>query len=139
IIRDVLDFARNRALTAEPRRVDELVEQAIERIQLPANVSLNKKLGLNGTEAMVDEDEIRQVLVNLMENACQAMTSGGTLIVGTKAQGDVIQIDIADTGCGIPQEHLNKIFAPFFTTKSRGTGLGLAVVKKIIERHHGTI
>ena len=67
------------------------------------------------------------------------MTSGGTLIVGTKSQGDLIQIDIADTGCGIPQEYLNKIFAPFFTTKSRGTGLGLAVVKKIIERHQGTI
>jgi signal transduction histidine kinase len=50
-----------------------------------------------------------------------------------------VEIIIADTGCGIPQEHLNKIFAPFFTTKSRGTGLGLAVVKKIIERHQGDI
>jgi signal transduction histidine kinase len=74
-----------------------------------------------------------------MENACQAMTSGGTLSVGTKSHADYVEVRIADTGCGIPQEHLNKIFAPFFTTKSRGTGLGLAVVKKIIERHQGTI
>jgi len=139
IIRDVLDFARNRALNATAQKMDELVEKAIERIQFPPNVSLQKSLGLNGSEVVVDEDEIRQVLVNLMENACQAMTSGGTLTVGTKAQGEMIQIDIGDTGCGIPQEHLNKIFAPFFTTKSRGTGLGLAVVKKIIERHKGTI
>jgi signal transduction histidine kinase len=139
IIRDVLDFARNRALNASPQKMDELVEKSIERIQVPPSVSLNKQLGLNGTEAMVDEDEIRQVLVNLMENACQAMTSGGTLTVGTKAQGDKVHIYIADTGCGIPQEHLSKIFAPFFTTKSRGTGLGLAVVKKIIERHQGSI
>jgi signal transduction histidine kinase len=139
IIRDVLDFARNRALTASPHNMDELVEKSIERIQVPENVTLRKELGLNGTQVMVDEDEIRQVLVNLMENACQAMTSGGTLRVGTKAHQEMIQIDIADTGCGIPHEHLIKIFAPFFTTKSRGTGLGLAVVKKIIERHQGTI
>ena len=175
IIRDVLDFSRNRALNASPQKMDELVEKSIERIQVPPNVTLNKALGLNGTEAMVDEDELRQVLVNLMENACQAMTSGGTLTVGTRTYtktpsplvgegGDGgwnsnetnpppqssrqtsgeeevsgVEIIIKDTGCGIPQEHLIKIFAPFFTTKSRGTGLGLAVVKKIIERHHGTI
>jgi len=67
------------------------------------------------------------------------MTSGGTLTVGTKSHADMIEILIGDTGCGIPQEHLNKIFAPFFTTKSRGTGLGLAVVKKVIDRHQGVI
>jgi signal transduction histidine kinase len=139
IIRDVLDFARNRALNPSLQKVDEMVEKAIERIQVPEGVTLLKQLSLNGTQAMVDEDELRQVLVNLMENACQAMTSGGTLTVGTKAQGERVAIDISDTGCGIPQEHLSKIFAPFFTTKSRGTGLGLAVVKKIVERHQGSI
>jgi signal transduction histidine kinase len=139
IIRDVLDFSRNRALTLTPQTLDELVEKAIERIQMPANVSLKKDLQLGNLQVPLDEDEIRQVLVNLMENACQAMTSGGTLIVGTKSYTDYVEIVIADTGCGIPQEHLNKIFAPFFTTKSRGTGLGLAVVKKIIERHQGVI
>jgi signal transduction histidine kinase len=139
IIRDVLDFARNRALNLAPHKVDELVEKAIERIQMPSGVSLQKSLGLDGIQVPLDEDEIRQVLVNLMENACQAMTSGGTLTVGTKSYADQIEITISDTGCGIPQEHLIKIFAPFFTTKSRGTGLGLAVVKKIIERHQGTI
>src|SRR5438552_13696942 len=75
IIRDILDFARNRPLNAAPQKMDELVEKAIERIQFPPNVTLNKSLGLNGTEALVDADEIRQVLVNLMENACKAMTS----------------------------------------------------------------
>jgi signal transduction histidine kinase len=139
IIRDVLDFARNRAINAAPRKIDELVEKAIERIQVPPDVTLRKTLQLNDLEAMVDEDELRQVLVNLMENACQAMTSGGTLSIGTKTQEGFVEILIGDTGCGIPQEHLNKIFAPFFTTKSRGTGLGLAVVKKIIERHQGVI
>jgi signal transduction histidine kinase len=102
-------------------------------------VTLKKDLQLGDLEVLLDEDEIRQVLVNLMENACQAMTSGGTLNVGTRSYAEQIEIIIADTGCGIPQEHLNKIFAPFFTTKSRGTGLGLAVVKKIIERHQGTM
>lgn len=139
IIRDVLDFARNRALNASVQKVDELVEKAIERIQIPAQVTLQKDLQLQDLTAEVDEDELRQVLVNLLENACQAMTSGGRLSVGTKAQESGILIEIGDTGCGIPQEFLNKIFTPFFTTKSRGTGLGLAVVKKIIEHHHGTI
>lgn len=143
IIRDVLDFARNRALNAAPHKIDDLVERAIERIQFPEGVKLKKELSLGATEVPVDEDEIRQVLVNLMENACQAMTSGGTLYVGTKSHKtgtpEMVEIVIGDTGCGIPQEHLNKIFAPFFTTKSRGTGLGLAVVKKIIDRHLGQI
>jgi signal transduction histidine kinase len=139
IIRDVLDFVRNRAINASPHKLDELVAQAIERIQIPTGVSLSKALTLGPTEVMVDEDELRQVLVNLMENACQAMVKGGTLTVGTKAQGDSVEISIADTGCGIPQEHLKKIFDAFFTTKSRGTGLGLAVVKKIIDRHQGQI
>jgi len=140
IIRDVLDFARNRALNAVPRKIDDLVAHAIERIQIPVDVKLEKSLTLGDLEVPVDEDELRQVLVNLMENACQAMTSGGTLSVGTKAQNaDHIEVRISDTGCGIPQEHLAKIFAPFFTTKSRGTGLGLAVVKKIIDRHGGDI
>jgi len=139
IIRDVLDFARNRALNAAPRKIDELVEKALERIQFPPDVAPNIKLTLGDLEVPVDEDELRQVLVNLMENACQSMTSGGTLTVGTKAHGGMVEIMIGDTGCGIPQEHLSKIFAPFFTTKSRGTGLGLAVVKKIIERHQGQI
>jgi signal transduction histidine kinase len=139
IIRDVLDFARNRALNATSRKIDELMEKAIERIQIPTDVTLSKKLTLGDLEIPVDEDELRQVLVNLMENACQAMTSGGTLKIGTKAYENMVEMSIGDTGCGIPQEHLNKIFAPFFTTKSRGTGLGLAVVKKIIDRHQGQI
>ena len=139
IIRDILDFTRNRALNLAPHNVDEMVEKAIERIQFPANVLLSKDLQLGAVEVPLDEDEIRQVLVNLMENACQAMTSGGSLTVGTKAQGEQVEIIIGDSGCGIPQEHLNKIFAPFFTTKSRGTGLGLAIVKQIVEQHDGTI
>jgi signal transduction histidine kinase len=139
IIRDVLDFSRNRALNLSAQKLDELVEKAIERIQFPPNVGLKKDLQLGDTQVPLDEDEIRQVLVNLMENACQAMTSGGTLTVGTKSHAELVEIVIADTGCGIPQEHLSKIFAPFFTTKSRGTGLGLAVVKKIIDRHQGVI
>ncbi len=140
IIRDVLDFARNRTLNAAPRKIDELVTKALERIQIPPEVKVDRSLTLGDLEVPVDEDELRQVLVNLMENACQAMVSGGRLSVGTKAyNGSQIEISIGDTGCGIPQEHLNKIFAPFFTTKSRGTGLGLAVVKKIIDRHQGVL
>jgi signal transduction histidine kinase len=139
IIRDVLDFSRNRALHAKPIGLDDLVLHSIERINLPAGVEVKKDLHLGVMEVPLDEDEIRQVLVNLMENACQAMISGGMLLVGTKTQGESVEVVIGDTGCGISVENVAKIFAPFFTTKSRGTGLGLAVVKKIIDRHQGTI
>ena len=141
IIRDVLDFSRNRALNLSSQKVDELVEKAIERIQFPANVGLKKELQLGDFQVPLDEDEIRQVLVNLMENACQAMTSGGTLIVGTKSHIDQVEIIIADTGCGISPELKERIFDPFFTTKpvGKGTGLGLSISLGIVEDHAGTI
>lgn len=82
-----------------------------------------------------------QVFINLVMNAIHAMPEGGTLRVGLAQDRDMVQLTVADTGHGIPQEVLSKIFEPFFTTKEfgKGTGLGLTVVKGIIEEHQGTI
>ena len=88
-----------------------------------------------------DADQMSQVFLNLIMNAIHAMPDGGTLRVeGSQVDGN-LRISLADTGHGIPDEHLSRIFDPFFTTKEtgKGTGLGLTVVKGIIEEHGGTI
>jgi len=87
----------------------------------------------------IDAGQIKQVLVNLIKNAMHAMTSGGTLKVATGVAGDGVWMSVADTGGGIPQEKINQIFQPFFTTKTKGTGLGLMIVQRIVREHGGRI
>jgi signal transduction histidine kinase len=82
---------------------------------------------------------LRQALINLFLNALQAMPRGGVLEVRAAAQGGTAEVIIDDTGPGIPEEIRGRIFQPFFTTKATGTGLGLAVVKRIVEGHGGSI
>jgi two-component system, sporulation sensor kinase E len=87
----------------------------------------------------LDLTQIQQVLVNLVKNAIQAMTRAGTLILQTGATEDAVWFSVADTGGGIPQEQINRIFEPFYTTKKKGTGLGLMIVQRIIRAHGGRI
>jgi signal transduction histidine kinase len=87
-----------------------------------------------------DAQQIEQVLINLIQNATQAMPNGGQLVITLAASGDRVTLTVRDTGFGIPSENLRRIFDPFFTTKGEeGTGLGLSVSYGIIARHHGTI
>jgi signal transduction histidine kinase len=86
-----------------------------------------------------DPDQIKQVVVNLVRNAMQAMTRGGTLTLATGEQGDGLWFSVADTGGGIPQETMNRLFKPFHTTKKKGSGLGLMIVQRIVRAHHGRI
>ncbi|HEY0838896.1 MAG TPA: ATP-binding protein, partial [Vulgatibacter sp.] len=92
----------------------------------------------------VDERMMRQALLNLVSNGVQAMPKGGELKVSahltdTGERGPMVRIDVADRGAGVPPEFAERIFQPFFTTKATGTGLGLAVVKRVIEGHRGRI
>ena len=87
----------------------------------------------------LDEVQVKQALVNLVKNAVQAMTNGGTLSVATLADPDGVWVHVADTGGGISQEKMNRIFQPYFTTKEKGTGLGLMIVQRIIREHGGRI
>ena len=88
---------------------------------------------------MTTQNLIKQAFLNLIQNAFAAMPNGGTLTVQSKSNGDYISIVIADTGVGIPQEKLSKIFEPYYTTKASGTGLGLTLVYKIMKEHNGEI
>jgi PAS domain S-box-containing protein len=87
----------------------------------------------------IDATQIQQVLVNLVKNAIQAMTRGGTLTVQTGEGSEAVWVSVADTGGGIPEEQLNRIFEPFYTTKKKGTGLGLMIVQRIVRAHNGHI
>lgn len=89
--------------------------------------------------APFDPAQLKQVLVNLIKNAMQAMTRGGMLTVATGFDADEVWVRVSDTGGGIPQEKLNRIFEPFFTTKKKGSGLGLMIVQRIVREHGGRI
>lgn len=102
-------------------------------------VILKERLARQLAASPIDPAQIKQALVNLIKNALQAMTKGGVLSVTTDSGVDGVVISIADTGGGIPQEQINRIFEPFYTTKKKGTGLGLMIVQRIVREHGGRI
>jgi two-component system NtrC family sensor kinase len=143
IVRNLLDFARERPLARKELNVNLVVDEALQllanQIQIQG-VTLVKRLG---AVALVEGDfgQLRQACVNVIMNACEAMSRGGRLAVETALVEDGAWVELAfqDTGPGIPPDHLSKIFDPFFTTKEKGTGLGLSVVYGIVERHGGRV
>jgi PAS domain S-box-containing protein len=153
IIRNLLDFARQSEPSMRPVEINKVTEAALllvgNQINLE-NISLEKELDPDLPLVHADADKIQQVLINIILNAIQAMPDGGKLTISTSTADGVkimdafkncIRIDIKDTGVGIPKENLHKLFTPFFTTKGKGTGvgLGLSVVHGIIGKHKGKI
>lgn len=110
---------------------------------LKEKISIQKGLADNIPTITVDQQKIKQVMMNLFMNACQSMTSGGILTVRTRLQdnGNLVAIEVIDTGHGIDEKYIDRIFEPFFTTKGsrKGTGLGLSVSYGIIKQHGGEI
>jgi PAS domain S-box-containing protein len=102
-------------------------------------ISIGDQLARVLPNARFDPAQLKQVLVNLMKNAMQAMTSGGQLTLASGATPDGVWVSVSDTGAGIPPERLTRIFEPFFTTKQKGSGLGLMIVQRIIRDHGGRI
>lgn len=102
-------------------------------------IHLFEKLAQGMPVARLDPAQMKQALVNIVKNAMQAMTRGGDLTVKTGATPDHVWVSVEDTGCGIPEDQLNRIFAPFFTTKKKGSGLGLMIVHRIVREHGGQI
>jgi len=139
IISDLLGFSRVGKPAVLPTRIEKVIEDALSRATIPENIELTKKLDSDLAEVEIDPDQIQQVLVNMITNAVQAMPDGGKLTVGARENGKLLDLEITDTGCGIPQESGDRIFEPLFTTRAKGIGLGLAVSKSIIDRHGGHI
>jgi len=139
IINDLLGFSRVGKPSISPTRIERVVEDALPYTPVPENIKLVKKLDADLPEVEVDPDQIRQVLVNILINAVQAMPEGGELTIAAGRRDDFLEVKVIDTGYGIPEEAMDKIFDPLFTTKAKGIGLGLAVCKAIIDRHEGHI
>lgn len=102
-------------------------------------ISIKERLQPDLPQNPMDPAQVKQALVNLMKNAIQAMTKGGVLSVQTDSGADGVVVTVADTGGGIPQEQINRIFEPFYTTKKKGSGLGLMIVQRIVRDHGGRI
>ncbi|MBC8095587.1 MAG: PAS domain S-box protein [Akkermansiaceae bacterium] len=113
----------------------ELLKPELENRGLAVKTRLDAHL----SSAPLDLIQLQQVLVNLVKNAMQAMSKGGTLTLQTGEGSDGVWMSVADTGGGIPQEQLNRIFEPFYTTKKKGSGLGLMIVQRIVRSHGGRI
>jgi two-component system sensor histidine kinase HydH len=143
VISELLEFARPSELRLRPTEMNELIRHSLRLIQQDAKT---KKIEIRFApaeglpEVVVDHDRFTQALLNLYLNAIQAMDQGGVLSVSSSAvRNGEIRIQVVDTGGGIQVEDLGKIFDPYFTTKPRGTGLGLPIVHKIVEAHGGEI
>jgi signal transduction histidine kinase len=142
LVKNLKGFARVDRDGMDALDLNECVESAltIAAHQLRDRVEVVRELGqlpkINGVAS-----QINQVLLNLITNAAQAMDEGGTLTVASRRSGDQVEIDVTDTGSGIPDDVMPKIFDPFFTTKpvGEGTGLGLSIVHKIVQSHGGSI
>ncbi|MDD8017179.1 MAG: cyclic nucleotide-binding domain-containing protein [Bacteroidota bacterium] len=140
---EILDFSKGVSSTnMEEVDFGEVMEGVllfIEKDLTKANVQLARKLNFSG-KAKVDQDKLIRVFYNIASNARDAMPEGGTLTVSTESLGDMVKIEFTDTGTGMPEEVKRKIFEPFVTYgKKHGTGLGMAIVKKVIDDHKGKI
>ncbi len=139
IISEVLGYARTRDLILTTVDLNSYLRELLLSYPFIPGITLKDELDPESVRIKVDAEEIKQAIRNVVSNAIEAMPNGGTLTVGTKVGRRLVCIYIADQGTGITEEVRRKMFAPFFTTKARGTGLGLAVVGKAISRHKGKL
>ncbi len=151
IVKGLLDFSRQTELDKEPTDVNRFIRSiisAMENQALVKSVSITFNPGENLPMLTLDRSQFQSVLINLIINAFDAMERGGTIIISTgislfasDTDQKGVEISVADSGCGIQHEDLDKLFDPFFTTKEvgKGTGLGLSVSYGIVQRHGGTI
>jgi signal transduction histidine kinase len=138
-IHDLLDLARNKAPQRRPTNLRQLVDSAFDGALLPAAVVFESTVPAD-LEASVDPDQLRQVLVNLLVNAGQALAGRGHVWVeGERAADGGARLRVRDDGPGVPGEDRRRIFDALYTTKAKGSGLGLALARRIMECHEGTI
>jgi PAS domain S-box-containing protein len=138
IVSDLQDYARPLQLELMMTNLSNLVNEALSAINVPENINVIVKIE-NRITLILDCMLIKRVFTNLILNAIQAMPNGGELTIKSVINNDNVTISFQDTGIGIPIENMPKLFKPLFTTKSKGQGFGLAVCKRIIEAHNGSI
>ncbi|WNG16381.1 protoglobin domain-containing protein [Cystobacter fuscus] len=139
IVSDLLDMIRDRPLKRESLRLEAVWKDALSSVHAPAGVSLRAE-GLESLPTLEgDPGQIRQVFVNLMENAVQAVGDTGSVCLSASAEPNAVVLVLEDSGPGVSEAIRRRMFEPLITTKSGGIGLGLPLVKRILERHGGSI
>jgi len=142
VISQLIEFARPLALKKEQTMMADLVRHTVRLVAAEAcghGVAIDVRADEDLPRVLVDPDKIKQVLLNIFLNALAAMPAGGRLSVELTGRDTVLTVTVSDTGEGIAEESLPRIYDPYFTSKPAGTGLGLAVVQKIMEAHGGTV
>jgi signal transduction histidine kinase len=139
IVADLQDFAK----TLNPKRenvdVEKTIHEALAMVKFPREIKLTISGPQKSPTLIADSTMLKRVLVNLTQNAVQAMPNGGNLTVTIARKMDQVEISVADTGEGIPKDVQPKLFTPLMTTKAKGQGFGLAVVKRMTEAMGGTV
>jgi two-component system, NtrC family, sensor kinase len=150
LINDLLSFARPSKPNVVPENINDVVDNIARILETQAkekNVVIARDFGDNLPKVWIDKEQMKQVFMNLILNAIQAMQDGGSIGISTRAvsrsgtepSGEFVQIEVRDTGVGIPEENVQHIFDPFFTSKDEGSGLGLAVSHQIVQEHGGFV
>lgn len=142
LLTEFLELARPRGIAREPVHVPKLVDEVLDLEEESAKrkgIAIVRDLPEDGCVALGDREKLKQVTINLVVNALEAMKQGGTLTARVRAAGERVEMRFEDTGPGIDPGVLTNVFDPFFTTKEAGTGLGLSIVRKIVDQHGGEI
>ncbi len=147
IVQSFLEFARPPKLSMKQRNVSTIINSVLTLLEYRleehnVDIIYNAKSELSDVE--VDPDRIKEALVNIIINACEAMENGGRIVITEIREhdpiaGDIVSIRIVDNGPGIPDSIMDKITSPFFTTKEEGSGLGLSIVARIVKEHNGAL
>jgi two-component system NtrC family sensor kinase len=147
LVTELLDFARPSEPQLREENINEILDKMVTLVTTETkkkNLKITRNLGEHLPFIQVDKDQIKQVFLNILLNAVQATPENGEITIVTrsfaKSPGETfLQIEVKDTGPGIPAQELELIFTPFFTTKTQGSGLGLSITHQIVEEHHGYI
>jgi two-component system, sporulation sensor kinase E len=142
IVVDFLFAVRPMNIQLEERNLNQVIRELLNFLKFElenAKVNYDLRLADDLPRIMLDEKYIKQALLNLIQNSMSAMSDGGTLTLETFRKGQDVVLNVTDTGAGIPQEIMDKIFEPYFTTKEFGSGLGLTLVYKIVKEHMGEV
>lgn len=147
VVADLLDYSRSQPLQSESTDLDSWLTAVLDEYEPPPGITL-RRVTASGATLEIDRDRLRRVVINLLDNACQAMAGENKGAAGTgecvlaakiAPSGEAVEISVSDSGPGIPRGDEKRIFEPYYSTKRAGVGLGLAIVKRIVDQHRGTI
>jgi signal transduction histidine kinase len=139
IVQDLQDFARPLKPNVEETDLKLVIDQLLAKNGLPENINVSVKVESGARLFVADSTFINRIMYNLVNNAIQAMPKGGQLFIHVYKESNDVVISVKDTGVGIPEAVKGKLFTPMFTTKSKGQGFGLAVIKRMTEALGGTV